>query len=181
LGPYTANSKTLWQTRVFGLRTSFRNINRDEEILEDGNRNQFGARSDLSFQPHSGHQLETGVYVRRLGIDSLSHRFFSTGSLFDSLRFRNSGNEVAFFAQTPGPANNEEYHSPEEPGLSTVALHIKHLFLLRIALGWSVTEQWKVRAGAGRYYQFPDLEQMFGRLGNPILRAERATHYTRQR
>ena len=29
----------------------------------------------------------------------------------------------------------------------------------------------------GRYYQFPDLRQLFGYLGNPNLRAEQATHY----
>jgi outer membrane receptor protein involved in Fe transport len=34
-----------------------------------------------------------------------------------------------------------------------------------------------MRAGAGRYYQFPDFEQMFGRLGNPAVKAERATHF----
>jgi outer membrane receptor for ferrienterochelin and colicin len=174
---YTPNSKTLWQTRVFGLRTSFRNINRDEKELEDGNRNQFGARSDLSFEPHSGHQIETGVYVRRLSIDSLSQSFFSNGVLFDSLRFQKSGTEVAYFAQ--------DTWSSEQKGLSvTGGARIEHsglthqtLFSPRIALGWSLTKEWKVRAGAGRYYQFPDLEQMFGRLGNPTLRAERATHY----
>jgi len=174
---YTPNSKTLWQTRVFGTRTSFRNINRDEEVLEEGNRNQFGARSDLSFQPHSRHQVETGLYVRRLSIDSLSQSFFFSGPLFDSLRFKNSGNEVAYFAQ--------DTWTSEQPGVSiTGGVRIEHsglthqtLFSPRIALGWSVTKEWNVRAGAGRYYQFPDLEQMFGRLGNPILRAERATHY----
>ena len=31
--------------------------------------------------------------------------------------------------------------------------------------------------GGGRYYQFPDLERLFGRLGNSNLRAESATHY----
>jgi outer membrane receptor protein involved in Fe transport len=174
---YTPNAKTLWQTRVFGLRSSFRNINRNEEILDDGNRNQFGARSDVSFQPHSGHQVETGVYVRRLSIDSLSQSFFSSGVLFDSLQFQNSGNEVAYFLQ--------DTWSSEQHGVAlTGGARIEHsglthqtLFSPRIALGWSVTQQWKVRAGAGRYYQFPDLEQMFGRLGNPNLRAESSTHY----
>ena len=47
----------------------------------------------------------------------------------------------------------------------------------RGSLAWTIRKNWNVRAGAGRYYQFPDFEQMFGRLGNPALRSERATHY----
>ncbi|HEX6728546.1 MAG TPA: TonB-dependent receptor, partial [Pyrinomonadaceae bacterium] len=51
------------------------------------------------------------------------------------------------------------------------------LFSPRASLGWSINKDWKIRAGAGRYYQFPDLELLFGRTGNPSLRAERSTHY----
>jgi outer membrane receptor protein involved in Fe transport len=51
------------------------------------------------------------------------------------------------------------------------------LFSPRAAISWSPAKDWFVRFGTGRYYQFPDLEQMFGRLGNPNLRAESATHY----
>jgi outer membrane receptor protein involved in Fe transport len=36
---------------------------------------------------------------------------------------------------------------------------------------------WKIRAGLGQYYQFPDFDRLFGFLGNPNLGAERATHY----
>jgi outer membrane receptor protein involved in Fe transport len=49
-------------------------------------------------------------------------------------------------------------------------------FSPRGSFSWSVDRNWKVRFGAGRYYQFPDLEQMFGRLGNPGLKSERSTH-----
>src|SRR4029450_7968085 len=51
------------------------------------------------------------------------------------------------------------------------------LFLPRAALGWSVNEDWKVRVGVGRYAQFPGQDQLFGRFGNPLLRAESAIHY----
>jgi TonB dependent receptor-like, beta-barrel/CarboxypepD_reg-like domain/TonB-dependent Receptor Plug Domain len=174
---YTPGPSSFWQTRVFGLRTNFRNTNRDEGILEDGNRTQIGVRSDISFQPHRKHQVEAGVYVRRLGIDSLSQAFFSSGEIFDSKQFQSNGTEEAFYAQ--------DTWSDERHGLSlTGGTRIEHsgltrqtLFSPRAALGWSVSKEWKVRAGTGRYYQFPDLEQMFGRFGNPALRAEMATHY----
>jgi len=51
------------------------------------------------------------------------------------------------------------------------------LFSPRGSFLWSIDKDWKVRAAAGRYYQFPDFEQMFGRLGSPRLRSESASHY----
>jgi len=51
------------------------------------------------------------------------------------------------------------------------------LFSPRGSFLWSIDKDWKVRAAAGRYYQFPDFEQTFGRLGNPRLRSESASHY----
>jgi outer membrane receptor for ferrienterochelin and colicin len=174
---FTPDSTTLWQTRVFGLRTNFRNINRNDDRLDEGNRAQFGVRSDLSFQPHSQHQVETGVYVRRLGVESLSQSFFFSGGIFDSVRFQHSGNEVSYFAQDTW--NNETHHVSLTVGarIEHTALTPQTVFSPRVAIGWSVNKSWRVRAGAGRYYQFPDLEKLFGRLGSASLRAERATHY----
>ena len=174
---YAPGSKTLWQTRGFGTRTHFKNINRDENIIDQGDRTQFGFRSDLTFQPHSEHQIETGVYVRHISIDSLNQSFFSNGNIFDSLKFQNGGIESSYFVQ--------DTWSKEGTGLSlTGGARIEHsgltnqtLFSPRATISWSPAKDWFVRFGTGRYYQFPDLEQMFGRLGNPNLRAERATHY----
>ncbi|MGH9883508.1 MAG: carboxypeptidase regulatory-like domain-containing protein, partial [Pyrinomonadaceae bacterium] len=57
---FTPNQQVFWQTRVFGLRTSFKNTNRDELTLEDGHRSQFGVRSDINFQRQSSHRVEAG-------------------------------------------------------------------------------------------------------------------------
>jgi len=46
----------------------------------------------------------------------------------------------------------------------------------RASLSWSINEHWRIHATAGRYYQSPDFEQIFGRLGSRTLRAERATN-----
>jgi len=174
---FTPNSKTLWQTRVFGLRTNFRNVNRNEDVLEEGDRTQFGVRSDVSFQPHRQHQVETGVYVRRLAIDSLSQSFFFLGGIFDSIKLQHSGSEVSYFAQ-------DTWSTDERAVSLTVGARLEHAGLAhqtvispRVALSWSPAKSWRVKAGGGRYYQFPDLEQLFGRLGNQNLRAESATHY----
>src|SRR6185369_13454156 len=49
------------QTRVFGLRSTFKNINRNDDTLNDGNRNQFGVRFDLSYQ-RDANRIESGLY-----------------------------------------------------------------------------------------------------------------------
>ncbi|HEV8368887.1 MAG TPA: TonB-dependent receptor [Pyrinomonadaceae bacterium] len=174
---FTPDSKTLWQTRVFGLRTNFRNLNRNEDVLDEGDRTQFGARSDVSFQPHRQHQVETGVYVRRVAIDSLSQSFFFSSGIFDSIKLQHSDSEVSYFAQ-------DTWSNDERVVSLTMGARVEHAGLAhhtvispRVAVSWSPGKSWRVKAGGGRYYQFPDLEHLFGRLGNPNLRAESATHY----
>lgn len=174
---HTPNPRTYWQTRVFGVRTTFKNVNRDEAVLDEGNRTQYGFRSDISFQVHSQHRVEVGAYLRSIGINSLTQQFFFSGGLFDSRSFEHRGGEAAFYVQ--------DTWTREDIGLSlTVGSRVEHsgitgqtLFSPRAAIGWTVNKNLKIRAGAGRYYQFPELELLFGRLGNPGLQAERSTHY----
>ncbi|HET8670907.1 MAG TPA: TonB-dependent receptor [Candidatus Saccharimonadales bacterium] len=173
---YTPNSRTFWQTRVFGVRTTFKNINRDESILEEGNRTQYGFRSDLSLTC-SKQRVELGAYIRSIGIDSLSQRFFFFGGVFDSRRFEHRSGEAAFYIQ--------DTWTRENLGLSlTAGFRFEHsgaseesIFSPRGAFGWAINKDWTIRAGVGRYHQFPDLELLFGRLGNSGLRAESTTHY----
>ena len=46
----------------------------------------------------------------------------------------------------------------------------------RASLAWASPGSTKLLAAFGEYAQFPAFEQLFGRHGNPDLRAERATH-----
>ena len=175
---YTPNSQVFWQTRFFGLRTNFKNTNRNDTTLLDGLRTQYGVRSDLNFTSQRGHRIETGLYIRSLRVNSFSQFFdFFFETPHDLGSFNRRGTEQAYYAQ--------DTWSSERLGLSlTGGGRIEHssttgetLFSPRGAFLWSIGKDWKVRAAAGRYYQFPDFEQMFGRLGNPRLRSESASHY----
>ena len=175
---YSPNPKVLWQTRVFGLRTTFKNTNRGDGILEDGRRTQIGVRSDVSYQLRPSQRFEAGLYLRRLNVDSLSQVFgFLAGGVSDFGSFKRSGTEQGYYAQ--------DTWTSERRGLSlTGGARVEHSgvtagtnFSPRGSLAWSIDKNWKLRAAAGRYYQFPDFEQVFGRLGNRTLRSERATHY----
>ena len=175
---YSPNPKVSWQTRLFGLRTTFKNTNRNDGILEDGHRTQLGVRSDVSFQPRASQRLEAGLYIRSINVDSLTQVFgFFSPTPFDFGSFKRRGTEQGYYAQ--------DTWNSERRGLSlTGGARVEHSsvtgetnFSPRGSLAWSIDKNWKLRAAAGRYYQFPDFEQMFGRLGNRNLRSERATHY----
>lgn len=174
---YTPDPHLFWQTRVFALRTNFKNTNRDDAILEDGHRTQYGVRSDVNYLTHRSHRIEAGLYVRSLNVDSITQRFFFFTGLGDFGSFNRSGTEQGYYAQ--------DTWSSEHLGLSlTGGGRVEHSgvtgetrFSPRASFSWAVDKNLRVRAAAGRYYQFPDFEQMFGRLGNTALRSERATHY----
>src|SRR5256714_4250487 len=61
---FTRDSHLFWQTRVFGLRSTFKNTNRFDKALLDERRTQFGVRSDLNYQIRKN-KIETGMYIRR--------------------------------------------------------------------------------------------------------------------
>lgn len=174
---YTPSSQLFWQTRFFGLQTDFKNTNNEDIRLLDGKRSQYGVRSDVNFT-QGRHRLETGVYIRSLSEKNVSEFFnFFTGTLAEFTQLNHQGTEESLYAQ--------DTWSNERLRLSlTGGGRVEHssstgetLFSPRGSFGWSIGDDWKVRAAAGRYYQLPAFEQMFGRFGNRSLRAERSTHY----
>jgi outer membrane receptor for ferrienterochelin and colicin len=113
-----------------------------------------------------------------LNVDSFSQFFdFSGGPGTEFGSFKKSGTEEGYYAQ--------DSWSSERRGLFlTAGARLEHasatgetLVSPRGSFVWSFDKDWKLRFGGGRYYQFPDFEQMFGRLANPALKSERATHY----
>jgi len=174
---FTANPRLLIQTRVFGLRTTFKNTNRDRASLEHGQRTQIGVRADVNYEIRPSHRIEAGLYLRRLNVDSFTQLFGFIGGPLNFGSFKRSGIEQGYYVQ--------DNWSSERRGLSfTGGARVEHSSVTgetvvspRGSLAWTIRKNWNVRAGAGRYYQFPDFEQMFGRLGNPTLKSERATHY----
>jgi hypothetical protein len=174
---FTPKPQVFWNTRFFVLKTNFNNVNRDELILNDGDQSQFGARSDVSFQLPHAHRLEAGLYVRSIHANSVSQRFSFANVPFDFGSFDQTGTEQAYYAQDTW--RNERWRLQLTGGLRVEHSEITSQTLNspRGSLTWSINEHWRVHAMAGRYYQFPDFEQVFGRLGGgSFLRAERATN-----
>jgi hypothetical protein len=174
---FTRDPHLFWQTRVFGLRTTFKNTNRSDKSLQDETRTQFGVRSDINYQVRKN-RIETGLYVRRLNVDSFNQQFdFFGTTAFDEGTFKRSASEESFYLQDTW--NDEQRRVSLSGGVRVEHSGVTHetRFSPRASFAWSPDEKWKVRAGAGRYYQFPDFDLMFGLFGNPKLKSEAATLY----
>jgi hypothetical protein len=176
---YAPGPRLLAQTRIFGLRTEFGNRNRDDIALDDEPRTQLGVRSDINFLARRSHRVEAGLYVRAIHAEKVHvlFDFFNPSQTIRLESFDRRATEQSYYAQ--------DTWSAERFGLSlTGGARIDHSRLTgetvaspRASFALTPSRNWTVRAGAGRYYQFPELEPLFGRLGNTSLRAERATHY----
>ncbi|HYV23837.1 MAG TPA: TonB-dependent receptor, partial [Pyrinomonadaceae bacterium] len=175
---FTPDQHLFWQTRFFVLHTSYNNTNRSDNVLLDETRTQYGGRSDISYQ--SGrNRIEGGLYARRIKVDSIAKEYDFFGAFsFDISNFIRRGAEEGFYVQN---TFNDEHSRVMLQG----GFRVEHSsatgetkFSPRGSFAWAIDEHWKVRAAAGRYYQFPDFNQMFGLLGNPDLKSERSTHYT---
>jgi len=172
---FTRDPRLFWQTRVFGLRSTFKNINPFDKPLLDERRTQFGVRSDLNYQIRKN-RIETGLYIRRLNVDSLVQRFdFFGTTAFDQGTFKHNGTEQGYYLQDT--LSDERRHLSLTGGARVEHSGVTHETKVspRGSFAWSIDEKWKLSAAAGRYYQFPDFNLMFGLFGNPALKSERAT------
>lgn len=176
---FTPDARTIASARIFGLRNSFNNENRDNLQLGRGVRNQLGARADINYLARGAHRVEAGFYARSVREDRLSQRFCNSQptAACELWAYDRRTTEPSFYAQ--------DTWTSERFGLSlTGGLRAEHSTLTgetfvspRASLGLTVRNNWRVRAGAGSYRQFPDFEQLFGPLGDERLRSARATHY----
>ena len=176
---YTPNARLLVQTKIFGTRTNFKSTNGTSLILTDEAHTQFGGRSDLNFLVRPSHRIESGVYLRSISARQISNFFVFPlpGTRVNVETFDRSAAEENYFLQ--------DTYTNQRNGFSlTGGLRIDHSGLTsetkvspRAALALRFRTSWTVRAGLGRYYQFPDFEAVFGQLGNRSLHAEQATHY----
>ena len=111
-----------------------------------------------------------------MDVNSLSQRFSFANVPFDFGSFDQNGIEQAYYAEDTW--SSEPLHLQFTGGLRVEHSEVTSQTLTspRVSLTWSINEHWRVHAMAGRYYQFPDFEQVFARLGTRSLRAERATN-----
>ena len=174
---YTPNAQFFAQTRIFGTRTNLKNTNQSDGAISDEPRTQFGLRTDVNFLARPAHRVEGGLYMRLMEATKISNVFLPLGMPQSLERFDQRAVEQGYYLQDTftnarrgfsitGGARVDHYGSTGETRVSP-----------RAALAQNFGSRWTIRAGFGTHYQFPDVAFLFGQLGNPNLRAERATHY----
>jgi outer membrane receptor for ferrienterochelin and colicin len=176
---YTPDARLFAQTRFFVLRTAYENTNRDELTLNDADRSQLGARTDISFLAPHNQQIEAGLYVRSIRAEKLNNFFQPSGLMTPQVleSFSRRATEQAYYAQDTWGLERLNLSLTAGGRVEHSGLTGETLFSPRAALALAPGDNWTIRAGTGRYYQFPDADRLFGFFGNPGLHAERATHY----
>lgn len=176
---YTPNHRLLLQTRLFGTQTNFRNRNQGGLVITDEPRSQFGVRSDMSFLARPAHRVESGLYVRSLGASKVSNFFppAQPGAPRNLVDFSRRADEQGYYLQDTYTNERLDLSLTGGARVDHSSLTGETLLSPRAALALAPGRSWLIRAGFGRHYQYPDFEPLFGLLGNPNLRAERATHY----
>jgi Outer membrane receptor for ferrienterochelin and colicins len=176
---YTPSSHLFAQTRLFYLDTSYENTNQANLALDDRERTQFGVRHDLSLiAPHS-QRIEAGLYVRSIRAEKLTD-FFQASQPMTARRlesFNRHATEQAYYAEDTWNSERLKLALTGGGRVEHSTLTDETRFSPRAAVTFAPASVWKIRAGVGRYYQFPDFDRLFGFLGNPNLNAESATHY----
>jgi outer membrane receptor protein involved in Fe transport len=157
----------------FYQRNDSQNWNRNAVVLDDSTLSQEGIRVDATWWPAGSGKLEVGTYVRHRRGDRLTNGLIPSPEVLEN--YDEASVEPSFYAQKTWRVKSLSWTAGARVQASD--LTGQALLLPRAALSWTPAEGWTVRAGAGRYAQFPELRQLFGYFGNRDLRAETATHF----
>jgi outer membrane receptor protein involved in Fe transport len=164
------------QTRLFGLGGHFINRNPDDLTLLKGEHKQTGLRSDFNYIVDGSHQVEGGLYVRRVQGRGSERRYSPVpASLFE---FARHANQQGYYLQDTWRQNGLALSLTGGARIDHLGITGETVVTPRAALSFAPLESTRVRLGWGQHAEFPGFGELFGRGGNSSLRAERATHYS---
>ncbi|HET9314995.1 MAG TPA: TonB-dependent receptor [Vicinamibacteria bacterium] len=171
------SSRTELRTLAFFSSETGRNRNADGTDRMRSLRRQWGARSDAA-RTLGSHRLEAGLAYRRLEGDVLVREFLRrpAGGYRIVSSQDASDHETNAYVQDTWTGLDERLTLAAGARLDVFGATDEARALPRGSVAWEVSSGLRVQAAFGRYAQFPDLEHLYGRGGNPDLRSERATH-----
>jgi hypothetical protein len=172
---FTPTSRLAVSQRFYVTGMDFRNVNKNDALLDRGSATDLGWRADVSIAPRDGWLAEIGADVvrstagraRQRTLDGLS----SPVTLTDYTAQGHAGSAYAQLSAHLGrvtltPGGRIDYWQATSTAASSPWVTAE----LAIAPGT------RLRGGAGVYRQFPALTVLHGLGGNPDLRPERAIH-----
>ena len=175
---YLPNSKVLWESRLYLMRETFLNKNKNSETLNRGAYFELALRSDLSIEINRRNRFEAGTIVRFIESELLDRRYnYSTGSFIDYDSMHGHYRQTALFAQDRLDVVLGKLSAIIGVRMEATELTGQSLTNPRASLEWRLSKKQKIDAGWGIFSQYPEILPVLGRNGDPHLRAEVARHY----
>jgi outer membrane receptor for ferrienterochelin and colicin len=170
--------KLFWESRLYGIRETFLNKNKDNEVLDRGRYAEAAVRSDLSGQLAADHRVEFGFLSRYIQSSVLDRRYnYSLRQFVDFDNARGSYWQHAAYIQDRWSIREGRVTAIFGTRVDAAGLTGQVLLHPRVSLEWRWGRSHKLDAGWGIFSQFPEIVPVLGRNGDPRLRAEIARHY----
>ena len=171
-------SSTSWLESVaFFSRETGENRSLEGTARLQSGTSQWGLRSDAT-HALGRHRLQVGVLLRGLSEDAVSRDFDHASA---SYRVTESYDVTSAHA---GAYGQDTWTGFGEHLTLTLGGRVERFLETRetrveprASLTWALSSRTRVLGVVGEYSQFPSFESLFGRQGNPELRAERSRHY----
>jgi outer membrane cobalamin receptor len=171
-------SSSSWlETVAFFSRETGNNRSLEGTARFESGSSQWGLRSDAT-HALGRHRVQVGFLLRSLSEDVVSRDFDHAGASYRVTEsYDASSAQVAAYLQDTWTGFGEHLTltlgGRAERFSETGETRVEP----RASLTWALSSQTRVLGAVGEYSQFPSFESLFGRQGNPELRAERSRHY----
>jgi outer membrane receptor for ferrienterochelin and colicin len=175
---YFPGPRMLWENRAYLIRETYWNRNKTKDVLGRGDYVEMNVRSDLSIQASSRHRLEIGSLLRFTESKIIDRRYdYGANQFLDYDSPHGRYPQRAVYLQDRWALRDSRIVSIFGVRVENTGLTGQTVVNPRTSLVWRLGKAGKIDAGWGIFSQFPEVLAVFGRNGDPRLRAEVARHY----
>lgn len=171
-------SSSSWLESVaFFSRETGNNRTLDGTARLQSGTSQWGLRADAT-RALGRHRLQGGILVRGLSGDLVSRDFDHTVASYRvTASYDVSSAEAGAYVQDTWTGFGDHLTLTLGGRVERFFENRETRVEPRASLTWAPSSRTRVLGAVGEYSQFPSFESLFGRQGNPELRAERSRHY----
>ncbi len=172
------SSRLLLDARLYLIRETYENKNRDKEIIGHGEYTELAVRSDLSLQLSPAHRLETGFLGRYTDDRAVDRRFdYGVRQFLEVNSLRGRYRQNAMYAQDRWEIVGGRLVSILGFRLEDTGLTGQAVVNPRASIEWRLGRRDRIDAGWGIHTQLPEARYALGRNGNQEIRGELSRHY----
>jgi hypothetical protein len=175
---WAPGEKWYLESRLYAIRETFNNRNKEGALLDRGAYTEFALRSDLSWQVAPKHRLESGFLSRHTSSNVVDRRYnYSLQQFVDFDTASSRFWQNAAYIQDRWSIKDRSLTAIIGARLDSTGLTGQALAQPRASLEWRWGAGNRLDAGWGIFSQFPEVVPVLGRNGDPGLRAEIARNY----